>query len=211
MTLIGFFFSFIFGLAVIIGGLAGSLLVYGVLEWPMLDEKRELIQVTLLLEAILLGVNFFIFLWFCASIGRRRSSRGSASKLSAGDMVDEHMEELAGFLDKNEDELSEAKLKERGDRIGCLALSLRTFAYFMLGSFVISSAFVILMIPFGMLAVTWELWEDWGFHSPRVMIAASPRVMIAVIFSCLTLAFLAVRYVPGFFSPDKSKTKKTRA
>ena len=78
----------------------------------------------------------------------------------------------------------------------------------MLGSFVISLAFLILMIPMVMLAATWGLWEDWAGGSEWMR---SPGVMIAVIFSCLALACLAVRYVSGFFSPDKSETKKKRA
>ena len=105
-------------------------------------------------------------------------------------------------------EKHEAKLKKRGDRIEYLPYLIRLFAYLMLGSFIISVALVILMIPIIMLVVTWGLWEAWADGSKWMR---SSGVMIAVIFSCLTLACVAVRYVSGFFSPDKSKTKKKSA
>ena len=105
-------------------------------------------------------------------------------------------------------EKHKAKLKERGDRIEDLPLPIRLFAYLMIGSFAISLAFLILMIPMLMLAVTWGLWEEWAGGSKWMR---SPGVMIAVIFSCLALACLAVRYVSGFFSPDKSETKKKKS
>ena len=77
----------------------------------------------------------------------------------------------------------------------------------MLGSFAISLALIILMIPTVMLLVTWGLREEWVGGSKWMR---SPGVMIAVIFSCLALACLAVRYVSGFFSPDKSETNKKK-
>ena len=106
IRLIGNIFSFIVGLSVILGGLiciawfAGSLLVYCLLDRPMWEE------------ATLLGVTIFIFIWFGISIVSRRPSRSSSSKLSEGDIVDEHMEELKGFLDEIEEELSEARRED---------------------------------------------------------------------------------------------------
>jgi len=265
MDLIGKIYSFIVGLGVILGGLvcvawfAGSLLVYCLLDRPMWEV------------AILLGVTLFVFIWFCASIVRRRPSRDSARKLQDDDNWGEDREELEDHLDEIEEGLTEArskgkekelkeleearkdilsqiegrqlegtveklrrlreearkagreveaeeyskriekheaKLKERGDRIEDLPLPIRLFAYFMIGSFVISLAFCFLMIPMVMLAVTWGLWEEWAGVSKWMR---SPGVMIAVIFSCLALACVAVRYVSGYFSPDKSETKKKSA
>ena len=265
MNLIDKIFSFIVGLAVILGGLVcvawfvGSLLVYCLLDRPIWEV------------AILLGVTLFVFIWFCVSIVRRRPSRDSARKLQDDDNWGEDREELEDYLDEIEEELSEArregkekeikgleegrkdilsqieglqlegtveklrrlrkearkagreveaeehskriekhdaKLKERGDRIEDLPLPIRLFAYLMIGSFAISLAFLILMIPMLMLAVTWGLWEEWAGGSKWMR---SPGVMIAVIFSCLILACVAVRYVSGYFSPDKSKTKKKSA
>ena len=111
MKLIGNIFSFIVGLSVILGGLiciawfAGSLLVYCLLDRPMWEE------------ATLLGVTIFIFIWFGISIVSRRPSRSSSSKLSEGDIVDEHMEELKGFLDEIEEELSEARCESDEEEI----------------------------------------------------------------------------------------------
>ena len=262
MNLIDKIFSFILGLAVILGGLVcvawfvGSLLVYCLLNRPMWEE------------AILLGITIFVFLWFCVSLVRRRPSRDSARKLQDDDNWGEDREELEDYLDEIEEELREArregkekeineleearkdilsqieghqlegtveklrhlreearkagreveaeehskriekheaKLKERGDRLEDLPRYARIFLYLMLGSFAISLAFLSLMIPMGMLAVTWVLWEEWEGGSEWMR---SPGMMIAVIFSCLALACVAVRYVSGFFSPDKSETKK---
>ena len=262
MDLIGKIYSFIVGLAVILGGLAcvvwfaGSLLVYCLLDRPMWEV------------AILLGVTLFVFIWFCASIVRRRPSRDSARKLQDDDNWGEDREELEDHLDEIEEGLTEArskgkekelkeleearkdilsqiegrqlegtveklrrlreearkagreveaeehskriekheaKLKERGDRIEDLPLPIRLFAYFMIGSFVISLAFCFLMIPMVMLAVTWGLWEEWAGGSKWMR---SPGAMIAVIFSCLALACVAVWFVSGYFSPDKSESKK---
>ncbi|MCP4847196.1 MAG: hypothetical protein GY899_04525 [Verrucomicrobiaceae bacterium] len=105
-------------------------------------------------------------------------------------------------------EKHDAKLKERGDRFEDLPKHVRLCVYFMLGSFAISLALIILMIPTVMLLVTWGLWEEWASGSEWMR---SPGVMIAVILGCLILACLAVRYVSGYFSPDKSETKKKRA
>ncbi len=265
MNLIGKIFSFIVGLAVILGGLAcvvwfaGSLLVYCLLDRPIWEV------------AILLGVTLFVFIWFCVSIVRRRPSRDSARKLQDDDNWGEDREELEDYLDEIEEELREArregkekeikgleegrkdilsqieglqlegtveklrrlreearkagreveaeehskriekheaKLKERGDRIEDLPQHLRLFVYFLLGSFAISLAFCFLMISMLMLAVIWASWETWAGGSEWMR---SPGVMIAVIFSCLALACVAVWFVSWYFSPDESETKKKSA
>jgi len=264
MKLIDKIFSFIVGLAVILGGLVcvawfiGSLLIYCLLNRPMWEE------------AILLGVTIFIFLWFCVSLVRRRPSRNSTRQPQDDGNWGENKEELEAYLDEIEEELRkarregkenetqdleaartdilsqieghhleetveklrrlreearnagrkfeaeeyskriekhDAKLKERGDRFEDLPKHVRLFVYFMLGSFAISLALIILMIPTVMLLVTWGLREEWVGGSKWMR---SPGVMIAVIFSCLALACLAVRYVSGFFSPDKSETNKKK-
>ena len=261
MDLIGKIFSFIVGLGVILGGLmsvvwfAGSLLVYCLLDRPMWEV------------AILLGVTLFVFIWFCASIVRRRPSRDSARKLQDDDNWGEDREELEDHLDEIEEGLTEArskgkekelkeleearkdilsqiegrqlegtveklrrlreearkagreveaeeyskriekheaKLKERGDRIEDLPKHLRLFVYFMLGTLVASVAFLSLMIPMVMLLGTWAFWDAWAGGSAWMR---SPGAMIAVIFSCLALACVAVWFVSGYFSPDKSETK----
>ena len=99
----------------------------------------------------------------------------------------------------------EAKLKERGDRIEDLPLPIRLFAYLMIGSFAISLAFLILMIPMLMLAVTWGLWEEWAGGSEWMR---SPDVMIAVVPGCLALACVGVWVVSWHFSQPASETKK---
>jgi type VI protein secretion system component VasK len=132
------------------------------------------------------------------TVEKLRRLREEARKAGRKVEAEEHSKQI---------EKHDAKLKERGERIEDLPQHLRLFVYFMLGSLLISLAFLILMIPMGMLAVTWGLWEEWAGGSEWMR---SPGVMIAVIFSCLTLACLAVRYVSGFFSPDKSETKKKK-
>ena len=133
------------------------------------------------------------------TVEKLRRLRKEASKAGREVEAEEHSKQI---------EKHEAKLKERGERIEDLTLFLRMFVYFMLGSCVLSLAFLFLLIPIGMLAVTWGLWEEWTGGSEWMR---SPGVMIAVIFSCLALACLAVRYVSGYFSPDKSKTNKKKA
>ena len=106
MNLLGNIFGFIVNLAVTLGGLvcvawfAGSLLVYCLLDRPMWEV------------AILLGVTLFVFIWFCASIVRRRPSRDSASKLQDDDNWGEDREELEDYLDEIEEELSQARRED---------------------------------------------------------------------------------------------------
>ena len=171
-------FDFIVNLAVILGGLAcvawfaGSLLVYCLLDRPMWEV------------AILLGVTLFVFIWFCVSVGRRRSSRRRRSTFT-------------GRL-----KLSNAGLLEDEP------LQWRLFTYFTIVISFMAPAFLVLMIPMAMLAVTWELWKAWTAGSEWMR---SPGVMIAVIFGCLALACVAVWFVSWYFSPDESETKKKSA
>ena len=78
----------------------------------------------------------------------------------------------------------------------------------MLGTVAASVAFLSLMIPMVMLLVTWAFWETWAGGSEWMR---SPGAMIAVIFSCLALACVAVWFVSWYFSPDESETKKKSA
>lgn len=93
-------------------------------------------------------------------------------------------------------EKHEAELKEHGERIEDLTQSERIGLLFMVGSAVIAFGFFILMIPMIMLMVTYGLWETWVGGSEWMR---SPVTMIAVIFSCLALACVSVRYVSHFF------------
>ena len=262
MNLIGKISSFIIGLSVILGGLislanlAGSLLIFSHLARPAWEV------------AILVGVSLFIFTWFCVWVVRRRPSRDSASKLSDGDIVDEHMEEMERWLEEIEEELSEARregkeeevkeleearkdilsqierhelevkveelrrleeeaskvgsrakaeeyskqiekheatLKERGwnDSFEDLPQAHRLFAYFFIGVAAILIPTGSLLIPMFMLLMTAFLWEAWAGGSEWMR---SPGAMIAVIFSCLTLACVAVWFVSWYFSLDESET-----
>ena len=171
-------FDFIVNLAVILGGLAcvawfaGSLLVYCLLGRPMWEV------------AIVDMAASGFFIWFCVSVGRRRSSRRRRSTFT-------------GRL-----KLSNAGLLEDEP------LQWRLFTYFTIVISFMAPAFLILMIPMAMLAVTWELWKAWTAGSEWMR---SPGVMIAVIFGCLALACVAVWFVSWYFSPDESETKKKSA
>ena len=262
MNLIGKISSFIIGLSVILGGLislanlAGSLLIFSHLARPAWEL------------AILVGVSLFIFTWFCVWVVRRRPSRDSASKLSDGDIVDEHMEEMERWLEEIEEELSEARregkeeevkeleearkdslsqieryelevkveklrrLEEEASKVGSMTKAEEyskqiekheatlkelvdriedqshtlvdvLIVSFFLGGFVIVFVLCFLLIPMFMLLMTAFLWEAWAGGSEWMR---SPGAMIAVIFSCLTLACVAVWFVSWYFSLDESET-----
>ncbi len=175
MNFLGNSFGFIVNLAVTLGGLvcvawfAGSLLVYYLLGRPMWEV------------AIVDMAASGVFIWFCVSVGRRRSSRRRRSTFTR-----RLKESNAGLL---------------GDE----SLPWRLFTYFTIVISFMVPAFLILMIPMAMLAVTWEFWKAWTGGSEWMR---SPGVMIAVIFGCLVLACVATRFVPWYFSPDESETKK---
>lgn len=94
----------------------------------------------------------------------------------------------------------ENKLAEGGDRFEDLPRPLEIFAYFMLGSFVISFALMYLLVPMLMILLTWVFWEAWTGGSEWMR---SPSIIITLIFCCLALSSVAVRYASGFFSPEK--------
>ena len=178
MNLIDKIFSFIVGLGVILGGLmsvvwfAGSLLVYCLLGRPMWEV------------AIVDMAASGVFIWFCVSVGRRRSSRRRRSTFT-----DRLKSSNAGLVDDE-------------------PLQWRLFTYFTIVISFMVPAFLILMIPMAMLAVTWEFWKAWTGGSEWMR---SPGVMIAVIFGCLVLACVAVWFVSWYFNPDASETKKKSA
>ena len=97
-------------------------------------------------------------------------------------------------------EQHENKLAERGDRFEDLPRPVEIFAYFMLGSFVITFALMYLIVPMVMILLTWVCWEAWTGGSEWMR---SPSIIIALVFSCLALSSVAVRYASGFFSTDK--------
>ena len=178
MNLLGNIFGFIVNLAVILGGLvcvawfAGSLLVYCLLGRPMWEV------------AIVDMAASGVFIWFCVSVGRRRSSRRRRSTFTR-----RLKESNAGLL---------------GDE----SLPWRLFTYFTIVISFMVPAFLILMIPMAMLAVTWEFCKAWAGGSEWMR---SPGVMIAVIPGCLGLACVAVQFVSSVTSPDKPEIKKKSA
>ncbi|MDG2400765.1 MAG: hypothetical protein P8M04_09335 [Akkermansiaceae bacterium] len=208
MNLLGNIFGFIVNLSVILGGLvcvawfAGSLLVYCLLGRPMWEV------------AIVDMAASGVFIWFCVSVGRRRSSRDSARKL----LDDDNRVRLAlrtatggiqaagwkwrrrcsAFTGRLKD-LSSAALREDEP------LQWRSFTYFTIVVSFMVPVFLLLMIPMAMLAATWEFWKAWTGGSEWMR---SPGVMIAVIPGCLSLACVAVQFVSSVTSPDKSETKK---
>ena len=177
MNLLGNIFGFIVNLAVILGGLvcvawfAGSLLVYCLLGRPMWEV------------AIVDMAASGVFIWFCVSVGRRRSSRRRRSTFT-----DRLKSSNAGLVDDE-------------------PLQWRLFTYFTIVISFMVPAFLILMIPMAMLAVTWEFWKAWTGGSEWMR---SPGVMIAVIPGCLALACVAAWFVSWHFSPDESETKKKK-
>ena len=178
MNLLGNILNVLTHLVVILVGLvcvawlAGSLLVYCLLGRAMWEV------------AIVDMAASGVFIWFCVSVGRRRSSRRRRSTFTR-----RLKESNAGLL---EDE----------------PLQWRLFTYFTIVISFMVPAFLILMIPMAMLAVTWEFWKAWTGGSEWMR---SPGVMIAVIFGCLVLACVAVWFVSWYFSPDESETKKKSA
>ena len=102
-------------------------------------------------------------------------------------------------------EKHEATLKERGwnDSFEDLPQAHRLFAYFFIGVAAILIPTGSLLIPMFMLLMTAFLWEAWAGGSEWMR---SPGAMIAVIFSCLTLACVAVWFVSWYFSLDESET-----
>ena len=97
-------------------------------------------------------------------------------------------------------EQHENKLTDRGDRFEDLPRPLEIFSCFMLGSFVRTFALMYLIVPMVMILLTWVCWEAWTGGSEWMR---SPSIIITLIFCCLALSSVTVRYASGFFSPDK--------
>jgi membrane protein implicated in regulation of membrane protease activity len=210
MNLLGNIFGFIVNLAVILGGLvcvtwfAGSLLVYGLLGRPMWEVA--------IVDLAASGV----FIWFCVSVGRRRSSRDSARKLPDDDSRERLALrtaiggiQAAGWKWRRRFSAFTGRLKEsNAGLLGDEPLQWRLFTYFTIVISFMVPAFLILMIPMAMLAVTWEFCKAWAGGSEWMR---SPGVMIAVIPGCLGLACVAVQFVSSVTSPDKPEIKKKSA
>ena len=103
-------------------------------------------------------------------------------------------------------EQHENKLTDRGDRFEDLPRPLEIFSCFMLGSFVRTFALMYLIVPMVMILLTWVFWEAWTGGSEWMR---SPSIIITLIFCCLALSSVAVRYASDFFSPDKQQTNSS--
>ena len=178
MNLLGNIFGFIVSLAVALGGLVCVAWFAGSLLVYYL-LGRPMWEV-----AIVDMAASGVFIWFCVLVGRGRPSPRQHS----------------AFIDR----LKSINATQLGDE----SLPWRLFTYFTIVLSFMVPAFLILMIPMAMLAVTWELWKAWTAGSEWMR---SPGVMIAVIFGCLVLACVAAWFVSWYFSPDASETRKKSA
>ena len=108
----------------------------------------------------------------------------------------------------------QARLKKEGDRLEYLPWYAKIIAYGIIGGIMYTIAFVIWMIPGGLLVQTWGFWVVWtagdGWMNPPGWMN-SPDVMIAVVPGCLALACAGVWVVSWHFSPAASETKKKSA
>ena len=207
MNLLSNIFGFIVNFAVILGGLvcvawfAGSLLVYCLLGRPVWE--------VVIVDMAASGV----FISFCVSVYRRRSSRDDARKLlSNGNQ--EHLAlrtaigpiEAAGWKWRRRCSAFTGRLKDLSSALReDESLLWRSFTYCIIVVTFMVPAFLVLMIPMAMLGATWEFWRTWPSGSEWMR---SPGVIIAVIPIYLGLACMAVQFVSSVTSPDKSKAKK---
>ena len=175
MNLLGNIFGFIVSLAVALGGLVCVAWFAGSLLVYYL-LGRPMWEV-----AIVDMAASGVFIWFCVLVGGGRPSPRQRS----------------AFIDR----LKSINATQLGDE----SLPWRLFTYFTIVVSFMVPAFLILMIPMAMLAVTWVLWDAWAGGSEWMR---SPGAMVAVIFSCLALACVAIWVVSWYFSPDESETKK---
>jgi membrane protein implicated in regulation of membrane protease activity len=207
MNLLSNIFGFIVNLAVILGGLicvawfAGILLIYCLLGRPMWEVA--------IVDIAASGV----FICFCVSVHRRRSTQDNARKL-----LDDNSRarlslsrpisliEAAGWKWRRRCSAFTGKLKDLSSALReDEPLQWRLFTYFTIVASLMVPAFLLLMIPTAMLVATWELWKAWTSGSEWMR---SPGVIIAVIPVYLSLACVAVQFVASATSLDKSGTKK---
>ena len=207
MNLLSNIFGFIVNLAVTLGGLVcvawftGILLIYCLLGRPMWEVA--------IVDIAASGV----FICFCVSVHRRRSTQDNARKL-----LDDNSRarlslsrpisliEAAGWKWRRRCSAFTSQLKDLSSALReDEPPQWRLFTYFTIVASFIVPAFLLLMIPTAMLVATWELWKAWTSGSEWMR---SPSVIIAVIPVYLSLACVAVQFVASATSLDKSGTKK---
>jgi membrane protein implicated in regulation of membrane protease activity len=210
MNLLCNIFGFIVNLAVTLGGLvcvawfAGILLIYCLLGRPIWEVA--------IVDIAASGV----FICFCVSVHRRRSTQDNARKL-----LDDNSRarlslsrpisliEAAGWKWRRRCSAFTGKLKDLSSALReDEPLQWRLFTYFTIVASLMVPAFLLLMIPTAMLVATWELWKAWTSGSEWMR---SPGVIIAVIPVYLSLACVAVQFVASATSLDKSGTKNQDA
>ncbi|MDB4719652.1 hypothetical protein OAF15_01815 [Akkermansiaceae bacterium] len=207
MNLLSNIFSFIINLAVILGGLvcvawfAGILLIYCLLGRPMWEV------------AIVNIAASGVFICFCVSVHRRRSTQDNARKLLDNNSQ-AHLSlskpisliEAAGWKWRRRRSAFTSQLKDLSSALReDEPLQWRLFTYFTIVASFMVPAFLLLMIPTAMLAATWEFWKAWTSGSEWIR---SPSVIIAVIPVYLGLSCVAVQFVASATSLDKSGTEK---
>ena len=207
MNLLSNIFGFIINLAVILGGLvcvawfAGILLIYCLLGRPMWEVA--------IVDIVASGV----FICFCVSVHRRRSTQDNARKL-LDDNSQAHLSlsrpisliEAAGWKWRRRCSAFTSQLKDLSSALReDEPLQWRLFTYFTIVASFMVPAFLLLMIPTAMLGATWEFWKAWTSGSEWIR---SPSVIIAVIPVYLGLSCVAVQFVASVTSPDKSEPRK---
>ena len=207
VNLLSNIFGFIVNLAVILGGLvcvvwfAGSLLAYCLLGRPMWE--------VVIVDIAASGV----FICFCVSVHRRRSSRDDARKLLSN-ANREHLAlrtatgpiEAAGWKWRRRCSAFTGRLKDLSSALReSESLLWRSLTYCTIVVTFMVLAFLVLMIPMAMLGATWEFWKAWTSGSEWMR---SSGVIIAVIPIYLGLACVAVQFVSSVTSPDKPEPRK---
>ncbi|MDB4411766.1 hypothetical protein N9184_01490, partial [bacterium] len=187
MNLLNNIFGFIVNLAVILGGLvciawfAGSLLVYCLLGRPMWE--------VVIADIAASGV----FICFCVSVHRRRSSRDDARRLLSN-ANREHLAlrtatgpiGAAGWKWRRRCSAFTGRLKDLSSALReSESLLWRSLTYCTIVVTFMVPAFLVLMIPMAMLGATWEFWKAWTSGSEWMR---SSGVIIAVIPIYLGLA-----------------------
>jgi hypothetical protein len=180
---------------------AGSLLVYCLLGRPMWE--------VVIVDIAASGV----FICFCVSVHRRRSSRDDARKLLSN-ANREHLAlrtatgpiEAAGWKWRKRCSAFTGRLKDLSYALReSESLLWRSLTYCTIVVTFMVLAFLVLMIPMAMLGATWEFWKAWTSGSEWIR---SSGVIIAVIPIYLGLACVAVQFVSSVTSPDKPEPRK---
>ncbi|MDB4780699.1 hypothetical protein OAG44_01360 [bacterium] len=154
-----------------------------------------------------------VFICFCVSVHRRRSSRDDARKLLSN-ANREHLAlrtatgpiEAAGWKWRKRCSAFTGRLKDLSSALReSESLLWRSLTYCTIVVTFMVLAFLVLMIPMAMLGATWEFWKAWTSGSEWMR---SSGVIIAVIPIYLGLACVAVQFVSSVTSPDKPEPRK---